>query len=203
MILYIIRHGETDWNTRHKFQGRTDVPLNENGRQVAEWTKQGLIDVAFDVAYTSPLSRAKETAEILLGDRDVRLIEDERIIEMSFGTYEGIEAEKQDENLKKFFKEPESYEAPEGGESIREVLDRTRAFLEELFANPNYQDSTILISTHGAALSGLMCAIKGWRVSDFWKGGLYKNCGFSIVERKDGSVKILKEAIVVYDENRN
>ena len=74
MIIYIIRHGETDWNVLRKFQGRTDIPLNENGRQVAAWTKEGLKDVAFDLVYTSPLRRAKETAQIIVGDRQIPII---------------------------------------------------------------------------------------------------------------------------------
>ncbi len=198
MKIYIIRHGETDWNQQRRFQGRTDIPLNENGRQVAEWTRDGLKDVAFDVVYTSPLLRAKETAEIITGDRNIPIIEDERIIEMSFGSYEGIDSKLQDENLKKFFKEPEHYMAPEGGESIEEVMQRTKTFLEELFANEIYQNGTILISTHGAALSGLMCAVKGSKIADFWKGGLHKNCGFSVVEVTEKEPKILEEAVTVY-----
>ena len=69
MIIYMMRHGETDWNVHHLFQGRTDIPLNENGRKVAEWTRDGLKDVHFDVAFCSPLSRAKETAQIILEGR--------------------------------------------------------------------------------------------------------------------------------------
>ena len=89
MKLYIIRHGQTDWNRARRLQGRTDIPLNEWGRRVAELTREGLKDVAFDMAFTSPLIRAKETAEIILGDRNVPIIEDERIIEVNFGAYEG------------------------------------------------------------------------------------------------------------------
>ena len=83
MIIYIIRHGETDWNVLRKFQGRTDIPLNENGRQVAEWTREGLKEIDFDIVYTSPLRRAKETAQIIVGDRQIPIIEEERIIEMA------------------------------------------------------------------------------------------------------------------------
>ena len=202
MLLYFIRHGETAWNQQRRFQGRTDILLNENGRQVAEWTREGLQDVSFDVAFTSPLIRAKETAQIVLGDRTVELIEDERLIEMSFGSYEGTYAREQDENLRNFFVKPEAYLAPDDGETIQDILHRTKAFLEDLFANSKYANSTVLISTHGATLSGLLCAIKGWQIPDFWKGGLHKNCGLSIVEVKDGTAHILEEAILMYDENQ-
>ena len=65
-MLYIIRHGKTDWNELHKLQGRTDIPLNENGRQMAREAGQRYKEVHFDICFCSPLVRAKETAELLL-----------------------------------------------------------------------------------------------------------------------------------------
>ncbi|MCD7762698.1 MAG: histidine phosphatase family protein [Lachnospiraceae bacterium] len=69
MRLYIIRHGQTEWNSSYRLQGRTDVPLNENGRDLARKTGEGLTraGVCFDRIYTSPLSRARETAELAAG----------------------------------------------------------------------------------------------------------------------------------------
>lgn len=200
MKLYIIRHGQTDWNRARRLQGRTDIPLNEWGRIVAELTREGLKDVTFDVAFTSPLIRAKETAELILKDRNIPIVEDERIIEVNFGAYEGESFQLDNENLQNFFSKPEAYYPVDGSESMESILERTRDFLSELSQNPKYQDSTILISTHGAALCGLLCNIKKWEKADFWKGGLHKNCGFSIVEVTDGVPKILEEAIVAYDE---
>ena len=202
MKLYIIRHGQTDWNRARRLQGRTDIPLNEWGRRVAELTREGLKDVTFDVAFTSPLIRAKETAELILRGRNIPIIEDERIIEVNFGAYEGESFQLDNENLQNFFSRPEAYYPVDGSESMESILKRTGDFLLELYENPNYQESTILISTHGAALCGLLCNIKKWDVADFWKGGLHKNCGFSIVEVKDGPPRILEEAIIVYDEER-
>ena len=89
MILYIIRHGETDWNRIHRVQGRTDIPLNEYGRHLAEETADGMKDLSIDLCYTSPLKRARETAQIILRDRAVPIFDDARIQEMSFGSYEG------------------------------------------------------------------------------------------------------------------
>ena len=202
MRLYIIRHGQTDWNRACKLQGRTDIPLNERGRYVAELTREGLKDVAFDIAFTSPLVRAKETAELVLKGRNIPIIEDARIIEVNFGAYEGEDFRLDNENLQNFFSRPEIYCPVEGSESMESILQRTGDFLSELYKNPEYQESTILISTHGAALFGLMCNIKKWEKADFWKGGLHKNCGLSIVEVTDGVPRILEEAIIVYDEGK-
>ncbi len=201
MKIYFIRHGETDWNTETRIQGRTDIPLNKNGRYVAELTRDGLKDVAFDVAFTSPLSRAKETAEIILQGRDVDIFEDERIIEVNFGKYEGQTPDESDDNRKLFFSRPEEYIAKDGAEKIEDMLAREADFLNELFANENYQNSTVLVTTHGAALSGLLCVIKGYGVADLWKDGLHQNCGITIVNVKDGKPEIERESFILYDES--
>lgn len=200
MKIYFIRHGETDWNKEGKMQGRTDIPLNESGRFVAELTREALKEIPFDAAFTSPLKRAKETAQIIMQGRDAQIIDEERVIEVSFGTYEGIKMEDWDENLTNFFQHPEAYVATEGGETIEEVLERESDFLQELYQKEEYKDSTVLVSSHGAALSGLLTVIKNNPVSKYWAGGLHKNCGITIVKVKDGVPEILEEAIIVYDE---
>lgn len=90
-MLYIMRHGRTDWNVRHKLQGRTDIPLNDEGRMMAAEAGKRYADIHFDICYSSPLERAKETAEIFLKGRNVPVYTDDRLVEMGFGVYEGIE----------------------------------------------------------------------------------------------------------------
>ena len=81
-MLYIMRHGRTDWNDRHKLQGRTDVPLNEEGRRMAEKAAEEYRDIPLDVCWCSPLIRARETAEIVLRGRDVPILTDDRLREI-------------------------------------------------------------------------------------------------------------------------
>ena len=90
-MLYIMRHGKTDWNALHKLQGRKDIPLNEEGRMMARKAAEEYGNLHFDICYSSPLVRAKETAEIFFADKNVPIYIDERLQEMSFGIYEGIE----------------------------------------------------------------------------------------------------------------
>ena len=133
-MLYIIRHGRTDWNDRHKLQGRTDVPLNEEGRRMAEEARETYRDVHFDICFCSPLIRAKETAEILLRGRDVPIQYDDRLMEMSFGRFEGLENsfDIPDCPINVLFFTPEQYVSPPGGaESLDDLFARTGAFLEE------------------------------------------------------------------------
>lgn len=203
MILYLIRHGETAWNTLGKLQGKTDIPLNEHGICLAEKTGKGLFDVPFDMAFTSPLKRAVETAEIIMGERKAPVIADKRIEEIGFGSYEGLVYTKEwseipDEHFSYFFTRPELYRAPKDGESFEELIERERDFLNELSDKEEYRDKTILISTHGAALAGLLCILKKQSVAHLWDCRLHRNCTFSVVEIRDQEVVILKEGVTLY-----
>ena len=88
-MLYIMRHGKTDWNIQHKLQGRTDIPLNEEGRQMAKQAREDYLNIPIDICYCSPLIRARETAELVLQGRNIPILCDDRLIEMGFGIYEG------------------------------------------------------------------------------------------------------------------
>ena len=90
MKIYLIRHGETDYNSVKRLQGQSDICLNENGREIAKKVGSALMDVDFDYIFSSPLMRALETAKIIRGDRDIPVIIEDRIKEMCFGEYEGL-----------------------------------------------------------------------------------------------------------------
>lgn len=204
MKLYVIRHGETAWNAEGKLQGRTNIPLNEKGRELARITAEGLSDVGFTRIYTSPLERAKETALIIKGDRDIPVIEEERIQEISFGIYEGYHCLKDhydipDPNFRFFFSKPEAYIPPENAESIEELCNRTTQFYRELIHDESLRDEIILISTHGAALRGFLADVYHHSKADFWQGGVYKNCAVTIVEVTEQKATMVEEAKIFYN----
>lgn len=203
MKLYIIRHGETDWNVKRRFQGRADIPLNEEGRRLARITSEALKETAFTKIYTSPLKRAYETAMIIKRERDIPVIEEPRIIEIGFGEYEGLCCGKDNFNIPdpefmNFFDKPEAYKPPRGAEGIDELKARTADFLQEIVHNKNMENDTILVSTHGAALRGLLSYINGAGLKDFWKGGVHKNCAVTIVDVNDGRALIIEEGRTYY-----
>ena len=86
----LIRHGETDWNVVRRFQGLSDIPLNDTGRQQAGFAKNGLDGKIIDAIYTSPLQRAVETAEIIRGDREIPIYPTDGLREMGIGEWEGL-----------------------------------------------------------------------------------------------------------------
>ena len=133
-MLDIMRHGKTDWNLLHKLQGKTDIPLNDMGRQMARQARERYKDIHFDVCYCSPLSRARETAKLVLEGRDVPIIIDDRLSEMGFGIYEGVQEvfEKPECPVRVLFFNPEKYVAQGGAESLEDLLKRTNEFLDEV-----------------------------------------------------------------------
>jgi probable phosphoglycerate mutase len=170
-MLYIMRHGKTDWNAKQKLQGRTDIPLNEDGKQMAENARAEYFRVHFDLCYCSPLSRARETAEILLRGRNIPIIPDERLLEMSFGVYEGIENSFQipDCPINVLFYEPENYKIPvEGAESLEALYARTGAFLKEVVEPQLAKGKDILIVGHGAMNASIVCQVKEMPIEEFW-----------------------------------
>ena len=203
MKMYIICHGQTPWNARKCLQGRSDVDLNENGIYLAELTGKALRDVTFDMAFTSPLIRAKHTAQCILAGRKVPIIEDERLIEISFGIYEGCcyaEENRQvpQQWIENFFHAPQDYVAAPGGESLDDVEKRTRNFMEDICSRKELQDKTILVSTHGCALRGLLNSIRESNREDYWHGGVSKNCAVSIVTCNRGEKPVLVEENHIY-----
>lgn len=206
MKLYLVRHGETDLNKCHVLQGRTNSELNAYGRELARLTAEGLKDVPFDLAFTSPLHRAKETAQIILGERHVPLIEEPRIQEISFGDYEGLCYLKEggnvpDETFLNFFDKPEEYRTPPGGEALEAVMKRTGDFLDELCALKEYTNKTILVSTHGCALKAILANVRQAPMAEFWGSGVHKNCAVSILETQGETEKsfvVLEEGLLFY-----
>ncbi len=204
MRLYIIRHGETPWNTQLRLQGMSDTELNEKGRALAEATAQAMREIPFDLALTSPLKRAEETARIILAGRDIPLLYEPRIREISFGELEGRQLTREErENpgteFYHFFHAPEHYRPAAGGERIQDLLARTADFLEELRHKEEWRDRTILVSTHGAASRALLAAIRHAPLSDFWCGGVPKNCAVTIADLEHGDWVIRKQDVIYYE----
>ncbi len=201
MKLYIIRHGETSWNKEKKLQGQRDIMLNENGLRLAELTGEGMKDIEFDLVISSPLIRAKQTAELVMAGRQLPMITDKRIIEMSFGKWEG-ECVNNSEILPsdykdKFYNDPLHCPKAPGGESFQDVLKRTADFYQSLVHNKAYENAAILISTHGAASRCLLANFYEDK-EDIWRGGVPKNCSVCIVDVKDGVGTVLEKDKVYY-----
>ena len=151
-MLYIIRRGLTELNSKHALQGRSDHPLNEAGTLQARDAAQKLqnLGIRFDRVYSSPLGRAVQTARIVTPD--IEPVIDRRLIEMDYGPYEGVDLNNPPREILEFFKDFAHNPAPEGMEQLSSVVERIGSFLEEIKGF----GGNILISTHAIAMKGAL-----------------------------------------------
>jgi len=90
-MIYITRHGQTNWNVLRKVMGKIDEPLNEKGIEQAHLTKESLKDLEINLIICSPLLRARQTAEIINEVLNIEIIYDNRLLERDYGEFEGME----------------------------------------------------------------------------------------------------------------
>lgn len=176
-MLYIMRHGQTDWNVVHKLQGSTDIPLNEAGRRMAREAREKYRELIFDVCYCSPLIRARETAELFLAGSGTPIFTDERLREIGFGVCEGVEGayKNPDCPVYAFFNDPAHYAAADGAESLDSLYGRTGSFLRETLALELSRGKNVLLVAHGAADCCIVSQYEHTPRERFWDGML-ANC---------------------------
>lgn len=206
MTLYLLRHGETEWNKCHRFQGRIDVPLNDFGRELARTTRELWPIVSFDRVYSSPLIRAYETAQIVLEGRpEAEIIQtDERIIEFGFGSCEGCNIDEAAADpahpMYNLLHHPEQY-VPVDGESFEQMIGRAGSFLrDEILPLEKQGVKNVLIVAHGAIIRGFVCAIGQKSVADFWERR-YLNCCLTTIGIEGGQCTLQDEARIFYEFN--
>lgn len=158
--ILLVRHGETDWNLAGRFQGRSDVPLNQKGVKQANALASALRGESFAAIYSSPLSRAKETARLIKAFHpSAPLYEEDALVEMDLGEFEGIEgprwAEKHADFRKAWRENPASVTMP-GGESLQEVQTRSIDALERI-THSYPSGSTLLVCTHNFVILTILC----------------------------------------------
>ena len=189
-MIYIIRHGQTEKNKANLLQGRSEHPLNETGirqaQEAGEWfAKQGII---FDAVYSSPLKRAIDTGKIAAGkESDFRPDIDERLIEMEYGPYEGLDLRMPPPEIIEFFSDFVHNPAPDGMEQLPEVMARVGAFLEEIRERAETEE--ILVSTHAIAMKGLLEYLTPDSQGSYWSKFI-GNCEIYVTEFKDGAFAI-------------
>ena len=168
--IYVIRHGQTAWNKEEIFRGRSDVPLDETGLKQAEFAGEYLKEIRIDAIYSSPLSRAWQTAEKIgqLHDLKVNLLGG--IVDMSFGNWEGRSLKEiqeiDQETYRMWREEPHLVKLP-GGETLEEVKVRSMAALEEVIQR--HSRKTVVLVSHRVICKVLICAILGLDNSHFWQ----------------------------------
>ena len=168
MKILVVRHGETDWNNNNLVLGRNDVPLNEAGIGQAQQLRDNFPS-EIDRVFASPLKRAAKTASIACEGENLDIHYDNRLMEMDFGTFEGIDRGDQTYNTKKkeyFIKYPE-------GESYLMVAQRVYNFLDEVIKQ--YPNENIMLVTHNGICRLINTYFNGMTNEEFSKYGV-NNC---------------------------
>jgi len=162
MILYVTRHGETEFNAQGRYAGSTDVPLNEKGFAQAKELALRLKGMRFDAIACSPMLRARQTADIVCAALDMPYVIYENFYERNMGVYEGLSREEVQELYpemwnRKCTMKPD--DAPDGGETLRQVCDRVDRGMERL--RRDFEGKTILLICHGFVARAMNRYCKG------------------------------------------
>lgn len=176
-MIYLLRHGQTDWNKEHRLQGRIDIPLNDEGKKEAFLASEKYQQIKFDVCFSSPLIRAYETAKIVLRNKETLIYKDDRLMEMCFGSFEGMANVWNNKNLEIYnlFNKPSMFKGGCNIETFEELFKRASSFLTDVIFPLLKENKNILIVSHGALISCIISIINNQKLDDFWNN-LIKNC---------------------------
>lgn len=169
-LFYLVRHGETDWNREEVFRGRFDVPLNDRGRQEAQAAAQRLAAAGLAAVYTSPLARARETAEIVARAASVEAYVEEAFVDMDFGDWQGLpltEVEKRYPELYETWRATPAEARIPGAESLTAVGKRAVAAVTVLAGR--FPEEVLCIVTHRVVSKLVMAWALGLDEGAFWR----------------------------------
>ena len=151
--ILLVRHGETNWNKEHRLQGHLDIGLNQQGIIQAQLLGQALAQEKIDIAYSSDLSRALDTANTITSHHEVPTIVDSQLRERCYGeiqgmTYQEIEEKLPDNHRAWHSRDPDFQ--PKGGETLRQFYVRVTSSMERIAQN--HVGEVVLIVAHGGVL---------------------------------------------------
>ena len=198
MLIYLMRHGETDWNVLRRMQGRSDIPLNANGLSQARDAANEMADIPFDRIFSSPLTRARQTAAAVARGRELTVTVEPLLIEMGFGDLEGVPRFEYPEQCEVIFTDPERYVPVGGGETYQALDLRCQALLEEFIPALEGQCQTVLMCSHGGFIKGVVRRLKGRPLRDFWIDPPQANCARTLLECEQGRVRLIQEGAFLH-----
>ncbi|RXZ77868.1 histidine phosphatase family protein [Paenibacillaceae bacterium] len=172
--LYLLRHGKTNWNLERRYGGRTDLPLAASELHLLDPARKRLAGMAFEAVYCSDLCRTYQTLEAVRPDLAEQAVRDTRLRELDFGNWEGCTYEqlKHQALYCAWLDEPEHHRPPEG-ESIAQLRERIRSFLEEALPDLDQRGTQLtprrmLIVSHGGAIRMMLSLLLTGH--NFWDG---------------------------------
>ncbi len=194
LSLYIVRHGETEWNQEDRIQGRYNSSLTEKGRKYARLLGERLKTVEFAGVISSPSERALETTELILESRGLLYQRDEWIMEMDMGPWQGLTKteirEQFPDEYDCFMTSPHLYQNGEA-ETFIDMYKRAEDFLARL--KNRKLTGNILVVSHGLFIKALFLVIKGIPINDFWTEPTVDGTSLSVVKVVHGEMEFMLE----------
>lgn len=198
MNIYLLRHGETDWNKEGRIQGHTDIPLNQKGRMQIAQTAKGLAGMCPDIGLIicSPLSRARESAEIAAENLSYpadRIVVEPMLIERCFGEAEGMTAKERARKYPNYQYSDTGYRFP-GIEEYDDLMKRADSVFQKIVSTYKNKDN-ILVVSHGAILAAVITAVTDGKITYFSdtisldSGSLFRVC------YTDGTIELARYGI--------
>ncbi|MGC5325438.1 histidine phosphatase family protein [Brevibacillus sp. SYSU BS000544] len=188
--LYLTRHGETEWNAQKRMQGRLDSALTKHGEEQAKRLGQRLHTHPLDVIYSSTSGRAVQTSQLIKGERDIPIILDANLQEMSFGRWEGMtyhEIQSNDEpnasQYNHFWNNPHLFEPFNGGETFSDVEQRVLTVVKRI-VQENYGKSILLVS-HAVVIKLILAFYEKTALEKLWEGPFLYGASLSHIDFSD------------------
>jgi broad specificity phosphatase PhoE len=189
---FLVRHGETAWNKQEVFRGQKDIPLNEMGKFQAEKTANKLQKEPIDAIYSSPLARAKETAQAIHKHHGAELIVEHRLTDIHFGKWQGLPHEEVKNSYPKLYTSwkttPHTVTFPDG-ESLLQGYKRAKSLVEEISQQNRHK--TVVLTSHRVLCKVLTCFFLDLDLSRFWFVR-HDVCALSLFETHGSSYITLK-----------
>jgi uncharacterized phosphatase len=183
--LGLLRHGQTDWNINFLLQGVTDIPMNETGIEQIKLAASAIRAEDWDVILTSPLTRAKQTAEIIARQNSFsEIIEQELLIERSFGEAEGLSHEQWRAKYSNLDEIP-------GGESRTQLAERSKLLLETI--SKELAGKRVLAISHGALIRALLSIASNNELPR--DGERLGNASLNVVKHSDNSWQVVNYSL--------
>ncbi|KKI91687.1 hypothetical protein WQ54_13275 [Bacillus sp. SA1-12] len=206
LTIYLVRHGETQWNTEKRLQGWKDSPLTDKGIKNAQLLGKRLSKIEFNAFYSSPIKRALQTAEYIRLGRDIPILTDENLKEINFGEWEGKTRkelkEKYEKEFSNLWNSPHKFDHKSiKGEGLTDFRERIEKALKRIITeNPN---GNILVLTHAIAIQAILSNILKYPTEKIWDHPFIHNVGLTVISW-DGNrfqIEMLNDTTHLKDNN--
>jgi broad specificity phosphatase PhoE len=188
-LLYLIRHARSTWNAEGRLQGQADPPLDETGHQQVRALVEFLTDEPFDAIYSSPLVRARLTAEALAAPRGLSVQFDARLMERHLGEWTGLKGDEARARIAAFTSGDWRVAGPPGGEGEAALMARAAAALADIIAA--HPEGPVAVVSHGGTLRAYLLHLFGFSPESQHVSFSFENTSFARLRVLDGHVRFL------------